>query len=70
MSLIDKLKDTWLGFRGLTPPLTNSSSPNSTLHNTSSINNNPSINRKPSSLDRNGTIPTQYRDTAPTGARI
>lgn len=70
MSLIDKLKDTWLGFKGIKPSNTPGSLPNSTLHNTSSINNVPSIRRKPSTLDLDGKTPRTYKDNAPKGARF
>lgn len=70
MSLLDKLNNTWLGFKGMRPFITAGSLPNSTLHNTSSINNIPSIKRKPSTLDLDGKTPRTYKDDAPKGARF
>lgn len=70
MSLLEKLQDTWLGFKGTKPPNTPGSLPGSTLHFTSSINNIPAIKRKPSTLDLDGKQPKTYKESAPKGARF
>jgi hypothetical protein len=54
-------------FDGTTPPLTNSSSPQSVLHNTYSINGTPGLQNvpTPSLLDLNGITPPQYINNLP-----
>ncbi len=65
MGLLNLLKTSLLGWKGQTPPSSQSNSPNSTLHNTSSINGSPTIVQKPSNLDLDGKTPPRYLDNPP-----
>jgi hypothetical protein len=70
MALIDLLPKSVFGYGGRRPS-TVATTRESTLHNESSINNKPSlVGNRPSILDLNGETPEQYKDKAPTGARV
>jgi hypothetical protein len=70
MALIDLLPKSVFGYKGQTPPSV-ATTRESTLHFESSINNNPNLVTKvPSTLDLDGQTPEQYKNNAPTGARV
>jgi hypothetical protein len=70
MALIDLLPKSVFGYKGQTPP-TVATPRESTLHFESSINNKPSlVARVPSILDLDGKTPEEYKNNAPTGARV
>jgi hypothetical protein len=70
MGLLTKLTTEGSGlseFDGQTPPVTNTNTPQSTLHYEYSINGNPNMPGypTPSQLDLNGVTPPRYSDNLP-----
>lgn len=66
MGLLDKITESTLGLKGVTPSVLDQSLPTSTLHNSTSINGIPSVaGKKPSTLDLDGKSPKKYLDSAP-----
>jgi hypothetical protein len=70
MGILNKLQQEGSNlseFDGQNPPISNQSTPESTLHNTYSINGIPQIPGfpQPSQLDLDGVTPPKYLDNLP-----